>query len=134
MKQHLIGLMMLSVFLAGCAIAPDGKQPPEDKNPKQGAAVSRDKTPVMTEHDIQSIPRHLHPESLERRSDTDVKIFAGKTRTYKVYRIGGQLYAIQVIPKIGPPYFMVTSDSQGNPIEPTKRGMLVPSWTVFEWK
>ncbi|MGB1270605.1 MAG: DUF2782 domain-containing protein [Endozoicomonas sp.] len=134
MKQYLIGLMMLPIFLAGCAIAPDGKQPPEGKKPEQGAVVSTDKVAVMAEHDIQSIPQHLRPDSLERRSDTDVVIRAGKTKTYKEYRIGGQLYAIHVIPKIGPPYFLVASDNQGNPIDPTKKEMLVPSWTVFEWK
>lgn len=123
-------LAFLPLFLFGCAT-----QSPE--NPEQtmtGSATTKNqKTAVYTAETIKKIPKHLRPEALENRDDSSVVIRAGKTRTYKEYRVGGQLYAIQVIPSIGKPYYLIASDNEGNPIDPTKRTLLVPSWTIFEW-
>ena len=117
MKQRLGSLIVLSLALAGCA----------SKNPetagKEKETVSPQST-TISEEEFKKIPKDLRPEELERRDDTTVVIRSGDKRTIKEYRIGGFLYAIQVVPKIGPPYFLVASD---------KSKMLIPSWTIFEW-
>ena len=127
MKQQLGGLIILSLLLAGCASTQTTDSTTADKT-----TVSSESVPI-SEEDFKKIPKGLRPEELERRDDTTVVIRAGDNRTIKEYRIGGFLYAIQVIPKIGPPYFLVAADNQGNFIRSDKPGMLVPSWTIFEW-
>ncbi|MBO9480419.1 DUF2782 domain-containing protein [Salinisphaera sp. G21_0] len=127
-KRAQLGLVFLPLFLCGCAT-----QSPEGSKPEQPTAHRGQRAVVFTDEAIKKIPRHLRPEALENRDDTSVVIRAGDSRTYKEYRVGGQLYAIQVIPKVGKPYYLIASDNEGNPIDPTKRILLVPSWTIFEW-
>ncbi|OED41519.1 hypothetical protein ACH42_13780 [Endozoicomonas sp. (ex Bugula neritina AB1)] len=88
---------------------------------------------IITEEEFNRIPKGLRPEELELRDDTTVVIRTGDKRTVKEYRIGGFLYAIQVIPKIGPPYFLVAADNQGNFFHSDKPETLIPSWTILEW-
>ena len=130
MKHHLHGLLLLSVLLAGC-VAKQPADPGDDvaRPPKVDASE-----PVISAEEFKKIPKGLRPEELEQRDDTTVVIRSGDKRTLKEYRIGGFLYAIQVIPKVGKPYFLVAADNQGNFIRTDKPGMLVPSWTIFEWK
>lgn len=49
------------------------------------------------------------------------------------YRINGFLYAIKVIPDIGPPYFLVRADGSDNFIRADKPDMLIPAWEIFRW-
>lgn len=130
MKRARLGLAFLPMFLFGCAT--------HTSESLEQSAASTNSTDnqtavVFTDDAIKKIPKHLRPEALEQRGDTSVVIRTGDSRTYKEYRVGGQLYAIQVIPKIGKPYYLIASDNEGNPIDPTKRTLLVPSWTIFEW-
>lgn len=67
----------------------------------------------------------------------DVTIVQGADRMISEYRIHGRLYMIKVTPKKGPPYYLVDTDGDGN-LE-TRRSeltqdMLIPSWTLLEWK
>ncbi|USE36634.1 DUF2782 domain-containing protein [Endozoicomonas sp. SCSIO W0465] len=129
-KRAPLGLAFFPLLLVGCAThSPEGSEPSTVSSHSSG----NQKALVFTNEAIKKIPKHLRPEALESRDDTSVVIRAGDSRTYKEYRVGGQLYAIQVIPKIGKPYYLIASDNEGNPIDPTKRTLLVPSWTIFEW-
>ncbi|WP_139117197.1 DUF2782 domain-containing protein [Endozoicomonas atrinae] len=129
-KRAQLGVVFLPLFLFGCATqSPEGS----DQATTSADLSSSQKAVVFTDEAIKKIPKHLRPEELENRDDTSVVIRAGDSRTYKEYRVGGQLYAIQVIPKVGKPYYLIASDNEGNPIDPTKRTLLVPSWTIFEW-
>lgn len=129
-KRAQLGLAFLPLFLFGCAThSPEG---PEQSTARTDSHNSQ-KAVVFTDDAIKKIPKHLRPEELENRDDISVVIRTGDSRTYKEYRVGGLLYAIQVIPKTGKPYYLIASDNEGNPIDPTKRTLLVPSWTIFEW-
>ena len=131
MKQRLGYLVILSLILTGCVSTP----PTSEDDDEIHKITSRPpaSTPI-TEEEFKKIPKDLRPEDLERRDDTTVTIRAGDKRTVKEYRIGAFLYAIQVIPKIGPPYFLVAADNQGNFIRSDQPGRLIPSWTIFQWK
>ncbi|WP_257265719.1 DUF2782 domain-containing protein [Endozoicomonas sp. ONNA2] len=131
-KRVQLALVFLPLLLFGCAAhGPEGSRPElptgHTDSPKGPPAV------VFADEAIKKIPGHLRPEALENRDGTSVVIRTGDSRTYKEYRVGGQLYAIQVIPKVGKPYYLIATDNEGNPIDPTKRTLLVPSWTIFEW-
>ncbi len=67
----------------------------------------------------------------------DVTIIQGDDKTIAEYRVHGRLYMIKVTPRKGPPYYLVDTDGDGN-LE-TRRGelsedLLIPSWTLMEWK
>ncbi len=127
MKRTQLGLVFVPLFLLGCAA--------HSPKPNRGEVAAISTKAVITSKDaIKKIPRNLRPEALESRDDTSVVIRPGKARTYKEYRIGGQLYAIKVTPKVGRPYYLIAADNEGNPIDPAERTMLVPSWVIFEWK
>jgi len=55
----------------------------------------------------------------------------------KEYRINGQLYLIKVIPRHGPPYYLMDTDGDGtldsrrSDLDPD---VLIPRWTLFRWK
>ncbi|UYM18314.1 DUF2782 domain-containing protein [Endozoicomonas euniceicola] len=135
MKKQLTTSLMTatlftSLFISGCASrAPDSEQANLEKPPEVSTEAN-----VISEADFEKIPKNLRPEDLEQRDDTTVVIRSGEDRTIREYRIGPFLYAIHVIPKSGPPYFLVAADNQGNFIRADKPGMLVPSWTIFQWK
>lgn len=130
MKPHLPGLLLLSIIVAGCT----SKQPVSPGEEVRRPPKVTEEPGVISTEAFSKIPKNLRPEELEQRDDTTVVIRSGDNRTLKEYRIGGFLYAIQVIPKVGKPYFLVAADNQGNFIRTDKPGMLVPSWTIFEWK
>ena len=68
-------------------------------------------------------------------SEPDVTIRTEGDNTIKEYRQNGFLYAIQVTPSVGKPYFLVRADgSDGNFIRSDQPDMLIPSWKIFEWK
>jgi hypothetical protein len=67
--------------------------------------------------------------------EPDVTIRTEGDNTIKEYRQNGFLYAIQVTPKGGKPYFLVRADgSDGNFIRSDAPDMLIPAWKIFEWK
>ena len=129
MKQRYILAPALAFILAGCAGS--GSNPDVGSGGQQ--VVGEGESTEITKEEFNQLPKNLSPEELEKRDDTSVVIRAGDDRTIKEYRIGGFLYAIQVIPKIGPPYYLVAADNQGNFFRTDKPEMLIPSWTLFEW-
>ena len=78
------------------------------------------------------------PEQDESARPTpDVTIIQGSDKTIAEYRIHGRLYMIKVTPKKGPPYYLVDTDGDGN-LETNRseltEDLLIPSWTLLEWK
>lgn len=124
------GLVVFSLIIAGCATTPQEERQAELEKPLRVSAEAN----VISEEDFKKIPKGLRPEELEQRDDTTIVIRSGSDKTIKEYRVGPFLYAIYVTPKIGPPYYLVAADNQGNFIRADKPEMLIPSWTIFEWK
>ena len=130
MKQLKVGLLIASVILTGCASkAPVEQQPDVEKPPRVSAEAN-----VISAKEFKKIPKNLRPKELEQRDDTTVVIRSGEDKVIKEYRIGPFLYAIHVTPKAGKPYFLIAVDQNGNFIRADEPNMLVPSWTIFEWK
>jgi hypothetical protein len=94
--------------------------PPEDTAP----------LPVPEQPDIP--PPVQSGENLE----PDITITRRGKDTIEEYRINGKLYMIKVQPSIGPPYYMIDKDGDGN-MDVRKsdvtREMAVPSWVLFSW-
>jgi len=68
--------------------------------------------------------------------EPDITIIEGEKETVHEYRINGKIYAIKVIPKSGPAYYLVDNDGDGN-LETRRKDLdadiLIPSWVLFSW-
>ncbi|MFZ5595157.1 MAG: DUF2782 domain-containing protein [Pseudomonadota bacterium] len=69
--------------------------------------------------------------------EPEVKIIQRAEEKVEEYRIGGVLYTVKVTPKVGPAYYLVDTDGDGN-LE-TRRSDLdpriaIPGWVIFRWK
>lgn len=69
----------------------------------------------------------LQPEVTIRRRGKNV---------LEEYRIGGRLYMIKVIPPVGPPYYLVDTDGDGNmdvKRSGLEEGIRIHQWRIIEW-
>ncbi|MDX1252510.1 MAG: DUF2782 domain-containing protein [Gammaproteobacteria bacterium] len=69
--------------------------------------------------------------------EPEIKIIERPQEKIEEYRIGGVLYTVKVTPKVGPAYYLVDTDGDGN-LE-TRRSDLdpriaIPGWVIFRWK
>ncbi len=67
----------------------------------------------------------------------EVKIIQRQDKTVEEYRINGKLYKIKVIPKVGPPYYLVDRNGDGSfdtvPINGPEPQLSIPQWVLFRW-
>jgi hypothetical protein len=68
--------------------------------------------------------------------EPEVTIVPQKEGTVEEYRINGVLYMVKVIPKKGPPYYLIDNDGDG--VLESRRSQLydnynVPQWVIFSW-
>ncbi|VAW87451.1 FIG00798637: hypothetical protein [hydrothermal vent metagenome] len=68
--------------------------------------------------------------------EPEVTIIDDGGHTIEEYRLNGRLYMIKVIPAVGPHYFLVDNDGDGE-LETQRHlddgEMVVPRWTLLEW-
>jgi hypothetical protein len=68
--------------------------------------------------------------------EPEVTILRGEREVVIEYRQGGQLYAVRVVPQVGPPYWLVDGDGDGRletRYSELAPGFLIPSWVLFSW-
>ncbi|ABC32995.1 conserved hypothetical protein [Hahella chejuensis KCTC 2396] len=65
-------------------------------------------------------------------AEPEVQIRYGEKETHYEYRVNGELVQIKVVPKVGPEYYLVPSDT-GEWVQSEKPRILVPSWKLLEW-
>ncbi|QEA38877.1 DUF2782 domain-containing protein [Pistricoccus aurantiacus] len=65
--------------------------------------------------------------------EPDVTIRQEQDRTIREYRVNGQLYAIRIEPSIGPAYYLLDDDGDGNFERQEGDRVAVPSWVLIEW-
>ncbi|WP_263081388.1 DUF2782 domain-containing protein [Endozoicomonas sp. Mp262] len=128
MKYRLLGIV-IPLVLAGCT------SPSPTSPDVQGKSHGKEASPTETlTKELKRLPKDLRPEDLERRDDTTVVIRESKEHKIKEYRVAGVLYGIQVIPKVGSPYFLIPAKDPNFFIRQDKPDILIPSWQVFKWK
>ena len=57
-------------------------------------------------------------------------------KTIQEYRINGALYMVKIVPDIGPPYYLIDSDGDGNMDvrhSDLERNVKVPQWVLLRW-
>lgn len=64
--------------------------------------------------------------------EPQVTITKHAEQTVEEYRMGGKLYMIKIIPKVGPPYYLVDDlgDGKFSRQESLDSGLRVPRWVI----
>ncbi len=82
----------------------------------------------------------IPPPPLPEQSEIigpDIRIIQKGEDMVEEYRLNGKLYQIKVTPQVGPPYYMVDIDGDGDFESrfegPVNSDMLIPSWVLFRW-
>ena len=57
-------------------------------------------------------------------------------KTIQEYRINGELYMVKIVPDVGPAYYMIDSNGDGNlnvRRSDLERNLKIPQWVLFRW-
>ncbi|HLF97056.1 MAG TPA: DUF2782 domain-containing protein [Methylococcaceae bacterium] len=78
------------------------------------------------------------PETVQsgENMEPDITIIKRGKETIQEYRINGRLYMVKITPSIGPPYYLVDNDGDGNMDarrSQLESGLKVPQWVLFSW-
>ena len=68
--------------------------------------------------------------------EPDITIIRRGEKTITEYRVNGELYKIKITPDIGPAYYLIDSNGDGN-LDVRETGLdkdlNVPQWVLFRW-
>jgi hypothetical protein len=68
--------------------------------------------------------------------EPDITIIKREKETIQEYRINGRLYMVKITPSIGPSYYLVDNDGDGNMDarrSQLESGLKIPQWVLFSW-
>jgi hypothetical protein len=89
--------------------------------------------------DLQPLPAVPPPppemEAFDAAMEPQVTIVKSEKETREEYRIRGKLYMVKVTPAIGPSYYLVDRQGDGNFIESdiTHTPVKPPMWIIHSW-
>lgn len=93
-----------------------------------------DKPPRVEE--VPDVPEPPLPVESGETLEPDITIIRKGKDTIQEYRRGGKLYMIKVIPDIGPPYYFIDTNGDGNMDvrgNDLDRGSRINMWKILEW-
>nr|WP_054773766.1 DUF2782 domain-containing protein [Methylogaea oryzae] len=68
--------------------------------------------------------------------EPDITIVKRGKDTIQEYRVNGKLYMVKIIPSIGPAYYLLDTDGDGNMDvrrSNLESGLKTPQWVLFSW-
>lgn len=67
--------------------------------------------------------------------EPEITIVEKTSATFQEYRLHGRLYKIKVIPKVGPPYYLIDEDGNGvwHRYDSWDQGLKVPRWVILRF-
>lgn len=78
----------------------------------------------------------LPPKVQDEQVEPTVTIREEEERRVEEYSLNGQVYMVKIIPKVGPPYYFIDTDGDGN-LETSPTKGLEPvqpvHWKIKEW-
>lgn len=110
--------------------AEDEKIAPEDMQPVSDGA------PVLQPEAVPESPDLPEPVQSGEKIDPDITIIKRGKDTIQEYRINGKLYMTKIIPAVGPPYYLLDTDGDGNMDvrrSNLESGLKTPQWVLFSW-
>ena len=108
----------LLALLLAAVIFPAGAQRPPNLEP-------------IPEPPLPAVPVNPNDPTLEPQ----VTIRTQGEETVEEYRLNGRLYMIRVVPKNGPPFYLMDMPGEGTISRPNNFGPEIrpPMWNVFSW-
>lgn len=95
--------------------------------------------PVWAQNDRQLLPAVPPPPPemavFNAVIEPQVTIVRNDKETREEYRVKGKLYMVKVTPKVGPVFYLIDQQGDGNFIESDTIGPMTkpPMWTVHSW-
>lgn len=95
--------------------------------------------PVWAQQANQPLPAVPPPppgmEAFDAALEPQVTIVKSETETREEYRLNGKLYMVRVTPAVGPEYYLIDQQGDGNFIRQEGPGDLVSPamWKVYTW-
>lgn len=94
--------------------------------------------PEMPEEEAVPPPPVLDERAREQREleDPDITIIEREGETRREYRVRGELVMVEVIPAVGPPYYLIDTtgdgsmDTRSHELAPA---FIPPAWILFRW-
>ncbi|MGR8934636.1 MAG: DUF2782 domain-containing protein [Gammaproteobacteria bacterium] len=86
---------------------------------------------------VPEVPEPPLPVQSGEQLEPDITIIRKGGETIQEYRQNGSLYMIKVVPDIGPPYYFIDYDGDGNldvRRSDVEAGMRINQWKIFSWK
>lgn len=68
--------------------------------------------------------------------EPEITIMRKGGKTIEEYRVNGELYMVRITPSIGPSYYMIDTNGDGNMNvrrSNLERTIQVPQWVIFSW-
>lgn len=68
--------------------------------------------------------------------EPDITIIRKGNKTIQEFRKNGKLYMVKIIPAVGPSYYLIDTDGDGNMDvrgSDMEKGMNINQWKIFEW-
>lgn len=78
---------------------------------------------------LSATPAHAQQESMA----PDITVREEEDRTIREYRVNGQLYAIEIQPAVGPSYYLIDENGDGDFRRSENANIAVPSWVLITW-
>lgn len=138
----LVGLTPSMLHAAPSVAAP---QPPElsvgdvdagEVIPPENLQPIDDGAPVLQPEAVPEIPDLPAQQQSGENMEPDITIKKDGEDTIQEYRIDGKLYKIKVIPAVGPPYYLLDTDGDGNMDvrrSDLDHGIQTQQWLLFSW-
>ena len=86
---------------------------------------------------VPEVPDPPLPVESGETLEPDITIIRRGTKTIHEYRLDGKLYKVKIVPDIGPAYYMIDSDGDGEMEEVRKsdleKGLNVQQWQIYSW-
>lgn len=89
--------------------------------------------PPATDETPPPLPAGVEPGE---RLEPEVKIIKREDAVTYEYRINNQLYMVRIVPRTGPPYYLIDTDGDGS-LESRYvnlgPNLVVPNWVIYRW-
>lgn len=123
--------LLLAVVLSG--VSGLTRAAPADATPLSDAPPPPDYGPAPPEAPGSRAAAPVAPEG--NAPEPEVTIIQRENATFEERRINGRLYQIKVIPKVGPPYYLVDEDGSNvwHRYDSFDTGLHVPRWVIFRF-
>ncbi len=73
------------------------------------------------------------PAPAQESLTPDITVRQEEDRTIREYRINGQLYAIEIQPAVGPSYYLIDENGDGDFRRSETANIAIPSWVLITW-